>query len=158
MFTSLKTFHVIGVSSQRKMNTITGITPPSTLETEKATLLLSPGVDSTFHDFYGSHKRTHPVLNIPLQSDLLYASFIYIYIYEVHTISFHTFFVRALLLIVHTWNSSPLRSYLLRLVVPFQQLLEGPMEVLLCECVNDLRHSLFHLLSSLKTTASELRE
>ena len=44
------------------------------------------------------------------------------------------------------------------LVVPFQQLLEGPMEVLLCECVNDLRHSLFYLLNCLITTASELRE
>ena len=40
--------------------------------------------------------------------------------------------------------------------VPFQQLLEGPMEVLLCERVNDLRHSLFHLLNCLITTASEL--
>ena len=40
------------------------------------------------------------------------------------------------------------------LVVPFQQLLE----VLLCERVNDLRHSLFHLLSCLITTVSELRE
>ena len=29
------------------------------------------------------------------------------------------------------------------LVVPLQQLLEGPIEVLLCERVNDLRHSLF---------------
>ena len=37
------------------------------------------------------------------------------YIYEVHTISFQTFFVWPLLLIVHTWNSSPLRSNLLRL-------------------------------------------
>ena len=35
--------------------------------------------------------------------------------YEVHTISFQTFFVWALLLIVHTWNSSPLRCNLLRL-------------------------------------------
>ena len=39
-------------------------------------------------------------------------------------------------------------------VVPLQQLLEGPMEVCLCERVNDLRH----LLSCLITTASELRE
>ena len=31
----------------------------------------------------------------------------------------------------------------------FQQLLEGPMEVLLCEHVNDLHHSLFHLLNCL---------
>ena len=36
-------------------------------------------------------------------------------IYEVHRISFQTFFVWALLLIVYTWNSSPLRSNLLRL-------------------------------------------
>ena len=47
--------------------------------------------------------------------------FIYIYIYiyththEVHMISFQTFFVWALLLIVDTWNSSPLRSNLLQL-------------------------------------------
>ena len=32
------------------------------------------------------------------------------------------------------------------------------MEVILCERVNDLRHSLFHLLKCLITTASELRE
>ena len=44
------------------------------------------------------------------------------------------------------------------LVVPFQQLLEGPMEVFLCERVNDLRHSLFHPLNWLITTASEFRE
>ena len=44
------------------------------------------------------------------------------------------------------------------LVVTFQQLLESPMEVLLWERVNDLRHSLFHLLNCLITTASELRE
>ena len=37
------------------------------------------------------------------------------YKYEVHTISFQTFFVWALLLIVYTWNSSPLWSNLLRL-------------------------------------------
>ena len=81
--------------------------------------------------------------------------------YEEHTISFQTFFVWALLLIVHTWNSSPLQvisSSCNALVVPFRQLLEGPMEVLLCERVNDLRHSLFHLLNCLITTVSELRE
>ena len=44
------------------------------------------------------------------------------------------------------------------LVVSFQQLLEGSIEVLLCERVSDLRHSLFHLLNGLITTASELRE
>ena len=35
---------------------------------------------------------------------------------------------------------------------------EGPMEVLLCERVNDLRHSLFHPLNCLITTASEIRD
>ena len=44
------------------------------------------------------------------------------------------------------------------LVVPFQQLLQGPMEVLLCEPVNNLRHSLFHHFNCLITTASEFRE
>ena len=34
---------------------------------------------------------------------------------EVHTINFQTFFVWALLLIVHTWNSSPIRSNFPRL-------------------------------------------
>ena len=43
-------------------------------------------------------------------------------------------------------------------LVKFQQLLEGPIEVLLCELVNNLRHSLFHLLNCLITTASELME
>ena len=37
------------------------------------------------------------------------------YSYKVHMISFQTFFIWALLLIVHTWNSSPLQSNLLRL-------------------------------------------
>ena len=44
------------------------------------------------------------------------------------------------------------------IVVPFQQLLEVPIEILLCERVNDLRHSLFHLLKYHIKTASELRE
>ena len=44
------------------------------------------------------------------------------------------------------------------LVVPIQHLLQGPMEVILCESINDLGHSLFHLLNCLITTASELRE
>ena len=39
------------------------------------------------------------------------------------------------------------------LVVSFQQLLEGPMEVLSFERFNDLRHSLFHILNCLITTA-----
>ena len=43
------------------------------------------------------------------------------------------------------------------LVVPFQQLLEGPMEVFLYERINDLCHSLFHL-NCLIMTASKLRE
>ena len=87
--------------------------------------------------------------------------YIYIYINEEHTVSFQTFFVLALLLIVHTWNSSPLRSNLLRLQctccsVPTTS--ENSMEVLLCERINDQRHSLFHHLNCFKTTASELRE
>ena len=41
--------------------------------------------------------------------------YIYIYIYEVHTISFQTFSVWGLLVIAHTWNSSPLRNNLLQL-------------------------------------------
>ena len=41
--------------------------------------------------------------------------YIYIYIYKDYWISFQTFFVQALLFIVHAWNSSPLRSNLLRL-------------------------------------------
>ena len=44
------------------------------------------------------------------------------------------------------------------LVVSFQQLLEGLIEVFLCERVKNLLHSLFHLLSCLITTASGLRE
>ena len=43
-------------------------------------------------------------------------------------------------------------------LLPFQELRQGPIEVLLCERVNDLRHSLFHLLNCLITTDSELRE
>ena len=38
------------------------------------------------------------------------------------------------------------------------RILRREMEVLLCEHVNHLRHSLFHLLNCLITTASELRE
>ena len=45
----------------------------------------------------------------------LLLEYIYFPIYEVHTISFKTFFAWALLLIVHTWSSSPLPSNLLRL-------------------------------------------
>ena len=44
------------------------------------------------------------------------------------------------------------------LVVPFKQFLVDPMEVLLCERVHDLRHSLFQIINSLITTAFELRE
>ena len=86
--------------------------------------------------------------------------YIYIYIYIRGSLNnFPDFFVWALLLIVHTWNSSPfeaISSGCNALFVPFQQLLVGPMEVLWCESVNDLRQSLFHLLNCLITTASEL--
>ena len=50
-----------------------------------------------------------------LSLSLSLSIYIYIYIYEVHTIIFQTFFVWRLLLIVHTWNFSPLRSNLHRL-------------------------------------------
>ena len=71
---------------------------------------------------------------------------------------FPDFFVWALLLIVHSWNSISLRCNLLRLqcnccAVPTTY---GRPHV--CERVNDLRHSLFYLLNCLITIASELRE
>ena len=44
------------------------------------------------------------------------------------------------------------------LVVPFQKLMEGSMDIHLCERFNDLPHILFYLLNCLLTTASELRE
>ena len=70
---------------------------------------------------------------------------------------FPDFFRMGILMIVQTWNSSPLRSNLLRLqwTCTVQQLLEGIMDVLLYERVNDLRHSLFHLLNCFIMTASE---
>ena len=78
--------------------------------------------------------------------------------YEVSSIRFQTFFVWELLLIVHTWNASPLRSNLLRLqciCCAIQTTSGRPHEVILCERVNDLPHSLFHLLNCLITTASK---
>ena len=77
---------------------------------------------------------------------------------EVHTISFQTFFVWALLLIETLVPFEVISSGCNAFVVLFQQLLEGPMEVFLCERVNDLRRSFFHLLNCLITTASKLRE
>ena len=47
------------------------------------------------------------ICNAPLELNLTL-----IILYELHTISFQNFFVWALLLIVHTWNSCPLRSNL----------------------------------------------
>ena len=87
--------------------------------------------------------------------------YIYIYIYEVHTISFQTFFVRHFYWEYtheNLFTFEVISSGSNALVVSFQQLLQGPIEVLLCERVNDLRHSLFHLLNCLITTDSELRE
>ena len=43
-------------------------------------------------------------------------------------------------------------------IFKYKQILEDPMEVLLCECVNDLHYSLFHFLNCLIMTAYELRE
>ena len=74
---------------------------------------------------------------------------------------FPDFFVWALSLIVHTWNSGPLQSNLLWLqcvCCTITTTSGRPMEVLLCECVNDLCHSHFHLLNCLITTACDLRE
>ena len=66
--------------------------------------------------FTHTHTHTHTYIYIYSYGTHTH-TLIYIchYIYEVHTISFQTFFVWALLLIVHTWNSSPLRSKLLQL-------------------------------------------
>ena len=67
------------------------------------------------------------------------------------------FFVWALLLIVQTLVPyKVISSGCNASVVPFQQLFQSPREVLLCERVNDLRHSLFHLLNCLITTASNV--
>ena len=44
------------------------------------------------------------------------------------------------------------------LVVPLQQPLESPMEVLFCERLNNLGHNLFHLFNCLITKISELTE
>ena len=86
--------------------------------------------------------------------------YIYIYIYEVHTISFQTFsYGNFYWLYTHeTLVPFEVISSSCNALVLFQQILEGPMEVLLCELVNDLCHSLFHLLNCLIMTASELRE
>ena len=79
------------------------------------------------------------------------------FIYEVHMISFQTFFFRMDTFIDSTHEIlvpfEVIPSGCNVIVVLFQQLLEGPMEVLLCERVNDLRHSLFHLLNYLMTKA-----
>ena len=109
----------------------------------------------------------------------------YIYIHEVHTISFQTFFVWTLLFIVHTWNSSPLRSNLLRLQCTsknqprlyFEKSTKTVLQKINKDCTSKNQpglyfeksttsgsplvwacHSLFHLLNCLITTASELRE
>ena len=65
---------------------------------------------------------------------------------EVHTISFQTFsygrfYCTNETLVPFEEISSGCNAF----VVAFPQLLEGPMEVLLCEHVNDFRHSFFHL-------------
>ena len=84
-----------------------------------------------------------------------------LYSYEVHTISFQTFFVCALLLIVHTWNSSPLWTNLPQLqctccTIPTSS--GRPHESPLVWACQWPQHSLFHLLNCLIMTAFELRE
>ena len=69
-------------------------------------LVFWPGLGDLF---ISQNLRTDPGLCVKIYI------YIYIYIYENHEISFQTFFVWGLLLIVHTWNSSPFRSNLLRL-------------------------------------------
>ena len=78
-------------------------------------------------------------------------------IYKEHKISFQTFFLWALLLIVHNKTLVPFEviSSGCNALILFQEFLEGRMEVLLCERVNDLRRNLFHLLNCLITTASK---
>ena len=61
------------------------------------------------NNFYWFRKTFLPLNNRKPQNEM------WVWRYEVHTISFQTFFVLALLLIIHTWNTSPLRSNLLRL-------------------------------------------
>ena len=72
---------------------------------------------------------------------------------------FPYFFVQAFKIdFTHMIFSSPKKRSPPTVMHLFQQLLKGSMEVLLCERVNDLRHSLLHPLNCLITTASELRE
>ena len=90
---------------------------------------------------------------------MILITYVFLYIYEVHTISFQTFFVWALLFYTdETLVPFEVISSGCNALVVALQLLEGLMEVPLCERVNDLRHSLFRSLNCLITTASELRE
>ena len=77
--------------------------------------------------------------------------------YAVHTIIFPDFFRIGTFIDSTHMKLEVISSGCNTLFVLFQQLLEGPIEVLLCERVNDLRHSLFHLNCPI-TTASQLRE
>ena len=86
---------------------------------------------------------------VPSSLTKLARIYIYIYIYTRGSLNKYTYETLVLFEVISSGCNI--------LVVPFQQLLEGPMEVLLCERINDLRHSLFHL-NYLITTASEFRE
>ena len=81
-------------------------------------------------------------------------------VYKEYTISFQTFFCLGTFIdCTHMTTLLPfdvISSGCNALVVPFQQLLKGPLEVLLCYRVNDLRHSLFRLRNCLITTASKV--
>ena len=91
---------------------------------------------------------------------ILYAIYIYIYIYDIKW--FSRLFSYGHFYWEYTYETlvpfEVISSGCNALVVPFQQLLEGPIEVLFCERVHDPRRSLFHLLNCLITTASKLRE
>ena len=105
--------------------------------------------------FHHTHTHTHTHIYIYIYI------YIYVCIYEVHMISFQTFSYGHVYWQYTHETLVPfevISSGCNALVVPFKQLLEGLMEVLLCEHINDLRHSLFHLLNCLIMTVSELRE
>ena len=126
---------------------------------------LGTGLSHDCHWFYLKKKKMRESLFpcVPLRWQINSAKYFCCTLnYEVHTISFQTFFIWAPLLIVHTWNSSPLRNNFLGLqctcsTVP---IISGRPHgsLLVWVCVNDLCHSLFYLLNYLITTGSELRE
>ena len=68
-----------------------------------------------FRCFFSLFTQVHLLIDGSVECQYVTIGYFFKTRYEVHTISFQTFFVWALLLIVYTWNSSPLWSNLLRL-------------------------------------------